>query len=166
MSAYWSFLLLSVLAILQSTILPQLKVLGVQPDLVLLFVVAWSLLRGSEEGMLWAIIGGLALDILSSARVGVNTLPLLLISFLVGLWQRGIVRLEVLVPLLAIPVATVIYQGAMVALLKLLGWPGTWSASFRHAVLPTTLINTLLMPVVYVLMRWIHRRTHDENIEW
>jgi rod shape-determining protein MreD len=166
MNAYWSFALLCVLALLQSTLLPQLQVLGVQPDLVLLVVVSWSLLRGSEEGMVWALIGGLALDVLSSAQLGVNTLPLLLIGFLTGLWQRGLVRLEVLVPLGAIPIATLVYQGAMVALLKLLGWPGTWQAAFRYAILPTTLVNTLLMPLVYILMRWIHRRTGDENMEW
>lgn len=166
MNIYWSFLLLSTLAMLQSTLLPHVRVFGVQPDLVLLAVVAWSLLRGSEEGMLWALIGGLALDILSSARLGVNTLPLLLISFLAGLWQRGIVRQDILIPFLVIPVATLAYQGAMIALLKLLGWEGTWGASLRHAILPTTLVNTLLMPAVYVLMRRLHRRTHDENIEW
>jgi rod shape-determining protein MreD len=166
MNVYWSFLLLSILALLQSTLLPHVQVLGVQPDLVLLVIVAWSLLRGAEEGMLWALTGGLALDILSSARLGTNTLPLLLIGFLAGLWQRGLVRQEVLVPFLAIPVATIVYQSAIVALLKLLGWPGTWSASIRHSILPTALVNTLLMPVVYVLMRRIHRRTHDENIEW
>jgi rod shape-determining protein MreD len=166
MNAYWSFLLLCVLALLQSTFLPQVHILGAQPDLVLLAVVAWSLLRGSEEGMVWALIGGLALDALSSARLGVNTLPLLLIGFLAGLWQRGLVRLEVLVPLAVIPIASLVYQGTMVALLKLLGWPGAWQAAFRHAILPTTLVNTLLMPLVYVLMRWIHRRTMDESMEW
>ena len=118
MNVYWSFLLLSVLALLQGTLLPQVKVLGTQPDLVLLTVVSWSLLCGAEEGMMWALIGGLALDLLSSAQLGVNTLPLLLISFLAGLWQRGIVRLDVLVPLLAIPIATLVYQGAMVGLLQ------------------------------------------------
>jgi rod shape-determining protein MreD len=166
MNVYWSFLLLSVMALLQSTFLPQVKVLGVQPDLVLLIVVAWSLLRGSEEGMLWALIGGLALDALSGARLGVNTLPLLLIGFLAGLWQHGLVRMDVLVPLLVVPLATLAYQGAMVALLKLLGWPAAWQAALRFSILPTTLVNTLLMPIVYVLIRWIHRRTRDENIEW
>jgi rod shape-determining protein MreD len=166
MNAYWSFLLLSFLALLQSTLLPQVRVLGVQPDLVLLTVVAWSLLRGSQEGMLWALIGGLALDTLSSARLGINTLPLLLISFLAGLWQRGLVRLDVLVPFMAIPVATLVYQGLMVALLKLLGWPATWQAAWNYSILPAMLINTLLMPVIYVLMRWMHRRTRDENIDW
>jgi rod shape-determining protein MreD len=166
MNVYWSFFLLGLLALLQSTLLPQMPILGVQPDLVLLTVVSWSLLRGSEEGMLWALVGGLALDMLSSARIGVNTLPLLLISFLAGLWQHGLVRLDIMVPLLAIPVATLIYQGTMVGLLKLLGWPGTWQASLRHAILPTMLLNTLLMPFVYVLVRRIHRRTHSENTDW
>ena len=166
MNVYLSFFLMGVLALLQSTLLPQVKVFGVQPDLVLLAVVAWSLLRGSEEGMLWALIGGLALDALSSARLGVNTLPLLLISFLAGLWQRGLVRQEILIPFLVIPVASLVYQSALVALLRLLGWPGTWSDSLQYAILPTTLVNTLLMPAVYVLMRWVHRRTHYENIEW
>jgi rod shape-determining protein MreD len=166
MNAYWSFLLLCVSALLQSTLLPQVKLFGVQPDLVLLTVVSWSLLRGSQEGMLWALIGGLALDALSSARLGVNTLPLLLISFLAGLWQRGMVRLDILIPLLATPVATLVYQSAMVALLKLLGWPGTWGASLRHSILPSMLLNTLLMPALYVLLRWMHRRTGQETMDW
>lgn len=166
MNVYGSFLFLSALALLQSTLLPQFKIFGVQPDLVLLAVVAWSLLRGAEEGMLWAVIGGLALDMLSSARLGVNTLPLLLIGFLAGLWQRGIVRQDMLVPFLIIPVATLVYQGAMVALLKLLGWPGTWNASLLHAILPATWVNTLLMPALYVLLRWIEHRTRAEHVEW
>jgi rod shape-determining protein MreD len=166
MNAYLSFLLLGALALLQSTLLPQVRVLGVQPDMVLLVIVAWSLLRGSEEGMLWALIGGLALDMLSSAHMGVNTLPLLLIGFLTGLWQRDIVRQDLLVPFLVIPIATILYQGAMVGLLKLFGWPGSWSASLRYAILPTALVNTLLMPIVYVLMRRVHRRTYDANIAW
>jgi rod shape-determining protein MreD len=166
MNVYGSFLLLSLAALLQSTLLPQIRLFGAQPDLVLLIVVSWSLLRGSEEGMLWALIGGLALDILSSARLGVNTLPLLAIAFLAGLWQRGLFRLDVLVPFLAIPLASLVYQGAMVSLLKLLGWPATWQASLLHAILPTTLLNTLLMPVVYVLVRWLHGRTRTESMEW
>ena len=68
--------------------------------------------------------------------------------------------------MLVIPLATLVYQGAMVALLKLFGWPAAWRATFRYSILPTTLINTLLMPLIYVLMRWLHGRTRDENIEW
>jgi rod shape-determining protein MreD len=71
MSPYWMFAFLFVLSLLQSTVLPRITVLGVHPDLLLMVVTSWSLLRGSEEGMLWALIGGLGMDLLSGAQFGV-----------------------------------------------------------------------------------------------
>ena len=43
-------------AILQSTLLPHFAVLGVKVDLVLLLVAAWSIRRGVEAGLVWAMI--------------------------------------------------------------------------------------------------------------
>ena len=64
MNLYAAILLLSAVAIAQSTVMPHLTIMGVKPDLMLLAVMSWSLLRGSEEGLVWAFIGGLALDLL------------------------------------------------------------------------------------------------------
>jgi hypothetical protein len=52
------------------------------------------------------------------------------------------------------------------ALLKLLGWPAGWGESLSQIVFPCTLINTLGMPVVYLVMRLLHRRTAREEIAW
>jgi rod shape-determining protein MreD len=161
---YWTALLLVLLAVLQSTVVPRIQIFGVHPDLMLVVVVSWSLLRGSEEGMLWALVGGLALDLLSGAQIGVSTLPLLIVGFLAGLWQRGVFRLDLAIPILVVPLATLIQQCAMVALLKMLGWPALWNATFRYAILPSVWVNTLTAPLVYVLIRWIHRHTRDEGI--
>jgi rod shape-determining protein MreD len=161
---YWTVVLLVLLALLQSTVVPHIEVVGVHPDLMLVVVVSWSLLRGSGEGMLWALVGGLALDLLSGAQIGVSTLPLLLIGFLAGLWQRGIFRLDLAIPILAVPLATLIQQSAMVALLTMLGWPASWIETMRYAILPSVLVNTLVAPLIYVLLRWIHRRTRGVSI--
>jgi rod shape-determining protein MreD len=166
MNAYLTFVILGVLALLQSTVLPRITVLGVHPDVMLMVVTAWSLLRGSEEGMLWALIGGLTLDLLSSAPFGVCTLPLLLVSFLCGLSQRGVFRFDLLIPILVIPAATLVYGSTILILLKLLGWPATWGESLQHIILPSMLVNTLCMPFVYVLMRLVHTRTWHERIAW
>jgi rod shape-determining protein MreD len=58
-------------ALLQTTLSPYMKIGGIHPDLVLLLVIGWSALRGMEEGATWAFIGGISLDILSSAPFGV-----------------------------------------------------------------------------------------------
>ena len=54
-------------AVIHVTWLPRLPV---RPDLMLVLVVAWSLLRGVEEGLLWAFIGGVLLDLLSVGPFG------------------------------------------------------------------------------------------------
>jgi rod shape-determining protein MreD len=166
MNAYLTFVILGTLALLQSTVLPRITVLGIHPDVMLMVVTSWSLLRGSEEGMLWALIGGLTLDLLSAAPFGVCTLPLLLVSFLCGLSQRGVFRFDFLIPILVIPVATLVYGGTTLILLKLLGWPVTWEEALQRVILPSILVNTLGMPIVYVVMRLLHRRTLHERMAW
>jgi rod shape-determining protein MreD len=161
MNAYWTFALLIVLVLLQASVVPQISASGVRPDLVLIAVTAWSLLRGAEEGMLWALIAGVAMDIVSGAPFGMSTLPLLLVSFGAGLSQRGIFRFDLVIPILIIPVATLIYRAAMLAWLKAFGWPVTWGEGLRPIILPTIVINTLMMPVVYWLLRLVSRRSDN-----
>jgi rod shape-determining protein MreD len=65
---YWSIPLMLVAAIAQSTLFRHLDLFGAVPNLVLAISVAWTLLRGTHEGLLWAFTGGLALDLLSGGR--------------------------------------------------------------------------------------------------
>jgi len=161
-----TFALLIALVLFQTTVMPHIHFIGVQPDLLLMVVTSWSLLRGAEAGMLWALIAGVALDLVSGAPFGMSTLPLLLVSFGAGLGQHGIFRFELVIPILVIPLATLIYQAAMLAWLKVFsGWPVLWGEGLSRVVLPSMLVNTLAMPVVYWLLRLLSRRTapHSYN---
>jgi rod shape-determining protein MreD len=120
-------------------------------------------LRGSGEGTLWALIAGVAMDLVSGAPFGMSTLPLLVIGFGVGLSQRGVFRSDfgmrdLVFPILAIPAATLIYQSAMLAWLKAFGWPATWGEGLSRVVLPSIIVNTLLMPIAYWLLRLLSHR--------
>lgn len=166
MNLYLTLLLLFALALVQSTVMPHLLLFDVHPDLVLMVVLSWSLLRGAEEGMLWALIGGVALDLLSGARFGVQTLPLLIVGFVSGLGERAIFRSEILMPIIAIPLATLVQQLMTMALLHITGWPVSWGTSIQQITLPSMLANTLCMPLVYLVVRLLHRRTTREKITW
>ena len=166
MNLYLTVALLLVLALVQSTVMSRVTVLGVHPDLMLMAVTSWSLLRGTQEGMRWALVGGVALDLLSGARFGVSTLSLLIVSFLSSVGERNVFRFDLLVPLLAIPLATLLYNGAVLLLLRILGWPTEWGTGLTRVVLPATLVNTLGMPIVYLVMRALDRRVGREEINW
>jgi len=166
MNSYLMFAILLALALLQSTVMPRITVLDVHPDLLLMAVTSWCLLRGAQEGMLWALVGGVTTDLFSGARFGVCTLSLLIVSFLSSLGQSNIFRFDVLIPIMVIPLATLLYSGIMLALLSVLGWPVDWAQSLTRLVFPSMLVNTLGMPVVYLLMRTLDRRTGREEIAW
>ena len=153
-------------AVIQSTLIPHLSLGGIKPDIVLLVVISWSLLRGAEEGVVWGLIGGILLDLLSGAPFGVFTIAMAAVSFLTGMGEMNVFRTNIALPLATIFFATIAYNLIFLILLQAMGWPIAWIDGFIRVILPTTLLNTLLMPIVYKLMHWLHRRTGREEISW
>lgn len=165
MNFYLSMVTLFILAVLQSTVAPRIVVLGVHPDLLLVAVTSWSLLRGSYEGMIWAVIGGLMVDLFSGMPFGVGTLALLVVAFGSGLGNQNIFRFDLFVPFLVVPLATLVYYVLVLALLTVLGRRPDWQASMGRVVLPSMLLNTLLTPILYVGARLLHRLTRRKEIK-
>ncbi len=166
LSLYLCVPLLVGVAAVQASLLPHLTIVGVRPDLMLLVIVSWSLLRGTGEGLLWGFVGGLCLDFLSGAPFGVSTLALLIVSFLTSLGEVRIYGTHVILPLSTIFLATIAYDFTFLLLLQMLGRPLPWVASAVSIVLPSTVLNTFLMLPVYWAMRWLHVKTGRERIEW
>lgn len=166
MNPYLYFGILFGLALLQSTVMPKITVLGVHPDLVLMAVASWSLLRGAEEGMLWALVSGVVLDLFSGAPFGIYSLALLTIGFAAGLGQRNMLRFDILAPIVVIPFATLAYLLITMTLLSILGWRIQWGARLGTVLLPSILVNSLGMPFVYLPARLLHHRVAREEISW
>ena len=93
-------------------------------------------MRGSEEGMIWGMLGGLCVGLLSGAPLGAHALLMTIIGFSAGLGQRSPFRSRLLVPLFSIVVATLAYTAGLAVILRLFGWPlvvnPTLCASWRR----------------------------------
>lgn len=166
LNLYVTLPLLIGVALLQSTVLPHLTLAGVAPDLMLLVVVSWSLLRGTAESIVWALLGGLMLDLTSGIPFGVTTLSLALISVLTGLGEVNVFRANMLLPGATIAAATVVYYLAVLVLSQMLGRPVVWGLSLFRLIGWAVVVNSVAMPLVYLLLRWLHRRTSGEHIGW
>jgi rod shape-determining protein MreD len=158
--------LLVVVAILQTTLVPQLTVWGASANLPLLIVVSWSLLRGSREGVIWGFIAGLAVDVLSGAPFGAATLPMIAVGLLAGLGHATVFRAHIALPLVVMFVTTVIYDLLFLLIVRLSGYPVAWLDSLFRLILPSALVNTMLMPIVFVLLRWLNMRFGHAEMEW
>ena len=68
-------------ALLETSVLPELRVDQAQPDLVLVLAVVWAMNVGVEDGLVVAFVGGLMLDLLTPDRpLGATTLSLLVVT--------------------------------------------------------------------------------------
>ena len=147
-----------VAAILQSSLLPRWSILHVTVNLILLLVVAWSIRRGIEAGLILAIIGGVALDILSVAPLGSSVIALGFAAIFAGSVGPGLRRTSVLLPLLITPVSSVIATLVAAFVLYLLGPRFSWSATVVLVVLPSAILDSAAMLVVYPLVSFIDHR--------
>ena len=166
MTIYLVVPLLVVVAILQSTVVSHFQIWGVFADLPLLVVASWGLLRGPREGLIWGFIAGLTVDLFSGAPFGAATFGLMAAGFLSGLGQSTVFRSQFFLPLLAVLLATIVYDILFLLVVWISGYPVSWLDSLFHLILPSAVLNAVLTPVVFVIMRWLNTRFGREEMEW
>lgn len=150
--------LLLLLCLVQSTIASRMKLGGVKPDLVLILVLVGTLLYGARSGVLWGFIGGIGLDLFSGGPLGASSLALMAAALVAGLGHRPLSRFNILVPLGAAALGTLVYAGVYLGLLAALtasGWferPLPFLDTARFIVLPAMLYNTAIMLLLIPLL--------------
>ncbi len=77
--------ILLILVILQVSVLTVLPFLGQVIQPVVLCAIAWGMLRGLSDGLVWAFIGGLMLDLFSIGPWGAQSLAMM-ISVALAVW--------------------------------------------------------------------------------
>ena len=149
--------LLTLGALAESTLGHRLELGGGRANWVLLMVTVWSLLRGVQEGALTGLVGGLALDLVSGTPLGVYTALLGLIGAVAALGEATLHRGSPGLLFGTAVLVTVGYHGLAVLVLQALGWSMPGFARLVQVLVPTVLINAVLMPIVFVLARRLFR---------
>ncbi|MFH1085095.1 MAG: rod shape-determining protein MreD [Chloroflexota bacterium] len=153
-------------ALVQATWASRLRLLGVTPDVVLVLVIGWAVVRGLREGLLIALVGGLTMEALTGAPLGMTTAALVLATWLASVAESNVFRSAWYLPYVSIAIATPVYYGTMLLFMRLAGRPLPWMTMLGRVVVPSVTLNLLLMPAVYAACRWLHRGIGPEVVEW
>src|SRR4051794_21341754 len=84
----------TVSAIVESTITPYLRIGNAQPHLLFVLAVVWTVAVGLDSGLVWAFIGGLALDTLTQRPLGTTAFALLVAVGVTAAFMRVLSRLR------------------------------------------------------------------------
>lgn len=119
-SIYLALPLMALLAMFQANLLPHFPILGVVPQLFFLAVLAWGMLHGLLEGLVWAFVAGIFVDLFSTTPLGVTALASMA-AVAVAILIKGVLPANrTIVPALGAAVATLVFWLIYSTLLRLL----------------------------------------------
>jgi rod shape-determining protein MreD len=164
MSVLVSVAVLGLAAILQSTLLPHFAILGVKINLVLLLVTAWSIRRGIESGLQWALIGGVAIDVLSAGPFGSSIVAFGLAAVIAGSVGTGLRQTSILLPFILIPLISIVATLTGAFILQAVGHPISWPVIVATVALPSAVLDTFAILLLYPLVSAADHRL--STVEW
>ena len=153
MSVAVGLLIVIAAVIAQVSILPAFSIFGVQPNLVIVLLVAWMAARDQREALLLIPAAGFAQGLLDSQPLGLAMLalsPLILMTEVRGL---RLVESDLLPAVLLAAVATLVYESTVLVTLAVRGEHLDWLASVLDVLVPSAIANVLLLLPVYGLVR-------------
>lgn len=129
-----------------------------QPSLVMLLVICWSLRSSLADGFVWALVGGIMLDLLSVLPVGTTSAALVIMTFVVNSAAQQLLRLRIFFLLAITALATVFMTAYTIVALFLLGHSYDIPALIRLMLLPTMIYNLIAVLPLYAFVRIVQRR--------
>lgn len=153
---------------LQTTVVEYFKIFNIKPNLLLVYIVCVSLIRGNTEGAVIGFISGFIMDCLSGRVIGYYSLLNMYLGLSIGSVNKKIFRENFIVACFFTFVATILYE--FIAMFTALYIPAVFSRTaqpenllfaLRNIILPEAIYNSIISIIVYIFVI----RSNDKYLE-
>jgi len=152
-SYYLGLPLLILVALTEVSVLPMFRVYGLQPNLMLVLLIAWLIVRGANEAFILAPIGGVLLGLVDGAPTGTALIGLAPLAFLQELRGSQLREGGLIAAIAFAIVMSFFYNYVHLAVFTLEGQSGDWIVATLRIIVPTALVNVLVLVPLYGLMK-------------
>ncbi len=141
------------LALFQAASIEQFQILGVAPNLMLVLLVSWLVVRGLDDVLPMVAVAGITLGLVGLQTPGLVLLALLPIVALGFVRELHVIHSDMMLVLALVAAATFAYEVVLLAEVMLTGGVLDPATAIGHAVVPAAIVNVAITPPVYVVMR-------------
>jgi hypothetical protein len=142
------------LALVQASSIDQFRALGVSPNLVLVLLVCWLVVRGLDDVLPMVACAGMTTGLLGLQSPGLVMLALLLPIALLGFVRElHIIHSDALLAVASVGAATVLYESVILAGVLATGGVLDPVTAYSEVVAPAILVNLSITLPVYLIMR-------------
>jgi rod shape-determining protein MreD len=140
------------LFLLQITWFKGLEIASVAPNLLIIFVSAIGVLRGSREGMLIGFISGLFVDIYFAGILGFYALMYMCIGYAIGYFKRVFFAEDIKLPLILVMLGDAIFNILVYGFKFMLRGDLSFPYYLMNLILPevmyTFIVSLFILPVI------------------
>mgnify|MGYP006282205945 CR=1 FL=1 len=165
LSTLISIPLLSLIAVLQTTVVSRMPLIQGQADLMMVVVIAWALQERVTEPWQWAVAGGLVMDFLSGLPFGVFTASYLLLAGAARLVGRRLWQFSALVQLILTLLGTMVIHTITTLIILIQGTSLIMLDVLRSITLPSLLLNMIITIPAYIIVSDFAKQLYPEEIE-
>jgi rod shape-determining protein MreD len=152
----------TVAALFESTVTQYLRVGDAQPHLVFVLTVVATVAAGLDTGLVWAFVGGLALDTLGPRPLGTTAFALLITVGLTSVLARSLARIRPIVAIIATALLSLVYSMTLAFLFSVLR-PSAALPDPLRLLLPSVPYDVIAALIIGPLVVSIHDRMVDEE---
>lgn len=152
------FLIISICFVLQTTTFQSLSVASIAPNLLIIVVSSFGLMRGKTEGMYIGFFSGLLIDIFCGFYLGIYALLYMYVGYLTGLFQKRFYPEDLKLPLLIISVSDLLTNVVIYLILFLTRSRFDFGYYFLNIILPELVYTTIITIFFYLLLLKINQK--------
>jgi rod shape-determining protein MreD len=152
------FLIISICFVLQTTTFQTLSFANIAPNLLIVAVASFGLMRGKKEGMYIGFFSGLLIDIFCGFYLGIYALLYMYVGYLTGLFQKRFYPEDIKLPLIIISASDLISNMIVYVFLFLTRSRYDFVYYLKSVIIPEFVYTTIITIFLYLLLLKINQK--------
>jgi len=142
--------------LLQTTVAPFIRILGANPDFVLIIVVCVGLLRGASWGAVFGFVAGTLVSLILFEPLGLSSFVYVVLGYIAGRYAETADLSSSFAPIFSVFCASLLGMVLSALMQFLLGREAPFAYVVVRIVIPAIVLDTLLAAPIYALTRlWL-----------
>ena len=152
------FFIISICFVLQTTVFPSIDFVNITPNLLIIVVASFGMMRGKKEGMILGFFSGLLIDIFCGFYLGIYALLYMYVGYLTGLFQKRFYPEDIKLPLVVVASSDLMSNVCMYLIMFLTRSRYDFGYYFSNIILPELIYTTIITIFFYLLLLKINQK--------
>ncbi len=152
-----------VLFILQVTVFKVLEIASISPDLMIILVVSFALMKGRREGIFLGFLCGAFVDLFFSPCLGFYALLYMIVGYVNGLFRNEFFAEDIKLPLILIASSELVLN--LLVYIFMFFFRGDFAIGYYmvNLIIPTVIYTVMMSVLLYPLILFVNSKLTDKE---